>query len=153
MGNDCTVSDENVKDVEPIAVADLGSTVEVDSESPKAAAGTNLGLKAMMDDQDSEAGQFAISFLKKVIRLRGVRIDREQFLRAEFHKRGIAAADIDRAVAENPAVAGISPIMLDETAESAIDFETGKSTALSIAAGLPGGFGMIGTVPADITQY
>jgi hypothetical protein len=130
-----------------------GGTVEVDSEALNAEASTNPGLKALMDEQDSEAGQFAISFLKKVIRLRGVRIDREQFLRAELHKRGIAAAEIDRAVTENPAVAGISPIMLDEIAESAIDFETGKSTALSFAAGLPGGFGMIGTVPADITQY
>lgn len=43
--------------------------------------------------------------------------------------------------------------MLDDVAESVINFETGKSTALSFAAGLPGGFAMIGTVPADITQF
>lgn len=147
------MSDENDKCLEPIAVAHLESPIEVDSDGLTAEANTNLGIKAMMDEQDNEAGQFAISFLKKVIRLRGVRIDREQFLRAELHKRGIAATEIDRAVTENPAVAGISPIMLDEIAESVIDFETGKSTALSFAAGLPGGFGMVGTVPADITQY
>lgn len=107
----------------------------------------------MMDDQDREAEQFAIAFLKKVVRLRGVRIDRTQFLRAELHKKGVGTAAIDRAVSENPAVAGISPAMLDEIARSVIDFETGKSTALSFAAGLPGGLAMIGTVPADITQF
>ncbi|WP_460654010.1 hypothetical protein [Kribbella endophytica] len=107
----------------------------------------------MMDDQDREAEQFAIAFLKKVVRLRGVRIDRMQFLRAELHKKGVGTAAIDRAVSENPAVAGLSPALLDEIARSVIDFETGKSTALSFAAGLPGGLAMIGTVPADITQF
>ncbi|GAB2595146.1 hypothetical protein GCM10027269_57670 [Kribbella endophytica] len=106
-----------------------------------------------MDDQDREAEQFAIAFLKKVVRLRGVRIDRMQFLRAELHKKGVGTAAIDRAVSENPAVAGLSPALLDEIARSVIDFETGKSTALSFAAGLPGGLAMIGTVPADITQF
>ncbi|WP_051084625.1 hypothetical protein [Kribbella catacumbae] len=50
-------------------------------------------------------------------------------------------------------MAGISPAVLDEIARSVIEFETRKSTALSFAAGLPGGFAMIGTVPADITQF
>ena len=43
--------------------------------------------------------------------------------------------------------------MLDEIAASSIGFETRKSTALSFAAGLPGGFAMLGSVPADITQF
>jgi hypothetical protein len=153
MGMTCTVSDENDKGIEPIAVEDLGITVEVDNEGPNVDVGTNPCLNAMMDEQEGEAQQFAIAFLKKVIRLRGVRIDRAQFLKAELHKRGIGATQIDWAIRENPAVAGIPPVMLDEIAASAIDFETGKSTALSFAAGLPGGFAMIGTVPADITQF
>ncbi|WP_155853235.1 hypothetical protein [Arthrobacter sp. H14] len=147
------MSDENDKSVEPIEVEDLGITVEVDDEGLHGDEGSNPSITAMMDEQDREAEQFAVEFLKEVIRLRGVRIDRVQFLKAELHKRGIGPAEIDRAIRENPAVAGVSPVMLDEIAESAIDFETGKSTALSFAAGLPGGFAMIGTVPADITQF
>lgn len=115
--------------------------------------GVDPNINSMLNEQDREAEQFAIAFLKKVIRLRGVRIDRAQFLRAELHRRGIGAAAIDWAVSENPAVAGISPTMLDEIARNVIEFETGKSTAMSFAAGLPGGFAMIGTVPADITQF
>jgi hypothetical protein len=132
MGMMCAVSDENSRGIE---------------------AGVDPSINSMLDEQDREAEQFAIAFLKKVIRLRGVRIDRAQFLRAELHKRGIGAAAIARAISENPAVAGISPTMLDEIARSVIEFETRKSTALSFAAGLPGGFAMIGTVPADITQF
>lgn len=149
----CAVNEENDKGVEPIAVEGLVVPVGVDAEGPGAEDAANPGIQDMMNEQDREAEQFAIAFLKKVIRLRGVRIDRAQFLRAELHKRGVGSTTIDRAVTENPAVAGISPIMLDEIAVSAIDFETGKSTAMSFAAGLPGGFAMIGTVPADITQF
>lgn len=149
----CTVSDENDKDVEAIAVEDFRISVEIEDESLSLDESANPSLIAMMDEQDGEAQQFAIAFLKKVIRLRGVRIDRAQFLKAELHKRGIGATAIERAIRENPAAAGISPVMLDAIAASAIDFETGKSTALSFAAGLPGGFAMIGTVPADITQF
>lgn len=139
MGMMCAVSDENHKGIETVAA--------------QVAEDVDPSINSMLDEQDREAEQFAIAFLKKVIRLRGVRIDRAQFLKAELHKRGIGAAAIERAVNENPAVAGISPTMLDEIARSVIDFETSKSTALSFAAGLPGGFAMIGTVPADISQF
>lgn len=118
----------------------------VESEPPE-------GLSDTMQEQDREAVEFAAEFLKKVLRLRGVRIEREKFLRAELHKRGIAAAIIDRSIKENPAAAGITPVMLDEVAKDSIDFETRKSTSLSFAAGLPGGFAMIGTVPADLSQF
>lgn len=128
----CAVSDEEA------VVAEKSSTVQVDSESV---------------DLDEDAEQFAIAFLKKVVRLRGVRIDRGQFLRSELHKHGVGPAAIGQAVGENPAVAGISLALLDEIATSVIEFETRKSTALSFAAGLPGGFAMVGTVPADITQF
>ena len=147
------MSDENDKNIETIPLEELRVAVEVDNEGPGADDGADPSLTAMMDEQDGEAQLFAIEFLKKVIRLRGVRIDRAQFLKAELHRRGVGSAEIDIAIRESPAVAGISPVMLDEIAASAIEFETGKSTAMSFAAGLPGGFAMIGTVPADITQF
>ena len=103
--------------------------------------------------QDEEAIRYGTEFLKAVLRLRGVQIDREQFLASELHKRGVALQDIARAVEGNPASAGIPLETLDEIASAAISLETRKSSALSFAAGLPGGFAMLGTVPADVTQY
>ncbi|WP_432940752.1 hypothetical protein ACQPXM_32295 [Kribbella sp. CA-253562] len=147
------MGDENQKHVEKIVAGDSSETVDVENENLNVDEEADPSINSMLDQQDREAEQFAIAFLKKVVRLRGVRIDRVQFLRAELHKRGVGAAVIDRAVRKNPAVAGISPTMLDDIARSVIEFETGKSTALSFAAGLPGGFAMIGTVPADITQF
>ncbi|MFC9936001.1 MULTISPECIES: hypothetical protein [Micrococcaceae] len=110
-------------------------------------------LASMLKDQNLDAEQFATVFLKKVIRLRGVKIDREHFLTAELHKRGLSREQIERAVSTNPAAAGIGPEILDDIASNSIDFETRKSTALSFASGLPGGLFMFGTIPADITQF
>ncbi|MFC7456914.1 hypothetical protein ACFQS2_06940 [Brachybacterium sp. GCM10030267] len=103
--------------------------------------------------QDAEAISFAAEFLKKVIRIRGVRVDRSSFLRQELRKLGLDGATIDRAVATTPVQAGISIAQLDELAGASISFETNKAATLSFAAGIPGGFTMLATVPADITQY
>ena len=104
-------------------------------------------------DQDQQASVYAVFFLKKLVRLRGVRISREDFLRQELRKLHLSDAEIERAIASDPVSAGISRKLLDKLASDAISFETKKSTALSFAAGIPGGLAMLGTVPADLTQY
>ena len=104
-------------------------------------------------DQDQQASDYAVFFLKKLVRLRGVRISRDDFLRQELRKLHLGDAEIERAIASDPVSAGISRKLLDKLANDAISFETKKSTALSFAAGIPGGFAMLGTVPADLTQY
>ena len=108
---------------------------------------------SLPESEKAEAEEFAREFLVRVLRLRGVKIARDHFLRAELHSRGIGDASIARAVAENPAAAGIEPRMLDRIATEVVEFETRKSTAMSFAAGLPGGFAMLGTIPGDITQF
>lgn len=106
-----------------------------------------------MDKQDDEAIDYAVRFLKELIRLRGVSIDREHFLTTELEKKGASKEQIGLAVEKRPAEAGISREILDKIAAESISFETNKSSAMSFAAGLPGGFAMLGTIPADITQY
>lgn len=104
-------------------------------------------------EQDQQASVYAVFFLKKLVRLRGVRISREAFLRQELRKLHLSDAEIEHAIASDPVSAGISCRLLDKLANDAISFETKKSTALSFAAGIPGGLAMLGTVPADLTQY
>jgi len=43
--------------------------------------------------------------------------------------------------------------VITEVANTSISFETSKVTGISTLAGVPGGFAMIGTVPADLAQY
>ncbi|MGP5043762.1 hypothetical protein ACTXJR_06985 [Glutamicibacter ardleyensis] len=146
------MANENEIVVEDIDHVDAGADVNefapvIEDENPEE------GLKGLTEEQNREAEQFATVFMKKILRLRGVRIDRPQFLKAELHKRGFSPEQITGAIEGTPAGSGIPISVLDDIARSAIDFETRKSTSLSFFAGLPGGFAMIGTIPADITQF
>lgn len=140
---DAEKSVDEVFDAEPVELgADVPETGQADQS-----------INDLIGEQNREAEEFAKSFLKTVLRLRGVRIEREQFLRSELHKRGIAREVIDEAIATSPAAAGIDVVLLDDMVNAAIAFETRKSSALSFAAGLPGGFGLLATVPGDVTQF
>ena len=123
--------------------AELNDSVQEDVEE----------LRETLAQQDSEAEKYAIEFLKKVVRIRGVRITRDEFLRQELRKLHMSDEAIASAVDSNPVLAGVSLEELDKLAEDIISFETNKSAAMSFAAGLPGGFAMVGTIPVDLTQY
>jgi len=110
-------------------------------------------LRGYTNEQASEAEQRAIEFLTKAVRIPGVRIDRDRYLREALDKVKATHDVIDRALASSPAAAGVLLGVLDFLADEAISYETNKSAALSFAAGIPGGFAMLGTIPADLTQY
>ena len=103
--------------------------------------------------QQSEAEQRALEFLAKVVRVPGVRINREEFLRQELRKLHMDDDAIARAIDSNPLLAGVALTEIDRLAEEAISYETNKSAAISFVAGIPGGFAMLGTIPADLMQY
>lgn len=90
--------------------------------------------------------------LQAAVKLPGVWIDRTCFLRGELSKH-FDSKTVDKAVALNPAQAGISIVELEKIAQSSIALEAAKVTAFSAAAGIPGGLAMIGTIPADLIQY
>lgn len=90
--------------------------------------------------------------LAAAAKIPGVHIDRDSFLRSAL-KKYCDDATIEKAVAESPAAAQIPLTTIERLANDSINYETAKVTALSAAAGIPGGFAMIGTVPADTAQY
>ena len=136
---------------EPVGGVVAVTDVDADADGDVRAAAEELRL--MSEAQRREAEEYAWTFLNKVLRLKVVRIDRTHFLTSELHRRGVSDEIITTAVADSPAGAGISLDQLDEIALSTIRFETQKSTALSFAAGLPGGIAMVGAIPADVTQF
>ena len=103
--------------------------------------------------QQSAPEQRALEFLAKVVRVPGVRINREEFLRQELRKLHMSDDAIERAIDSNPLLAGVALTEIDRLAEDAISYETNKSAAISFVAGIPGGFAMLGTIPADLIQY
>ena len=121
-----------------------------DTTNARAHSGQPTGVAA---GQQPEAEQRALEFLAKVVRVPGVRVNRDEFLRQELRKLSLSDDAIARALGSSPVMAGVSLAQIDTLAEEAISYETNKSAAISFVAGIPGGFAMLGTIPADLMQY
>jgi hypothetical protein len=90
--------------------------------------------------------------LLQAVKIPGVKIDRSQFLKKELIKY-YSEKDVNLAIDRNPAFAGIEREKINIIASQIIDYETNKVSAISFAAGIPGGFAMAATIPADVAQY
>ncbi len=93
-----------------------------------------------------------IELLQKAAKLPGVAINREEFLKKELDNYCTDEV-IALAIKKNPAFADISRETINKIADEVIKSETTKVTSVSAAAGLPGGFAMAATMPADLVQY
>ncbi|MDM8292916.1 hypothetical protein [Faecalicoccus pleomorphus] len=82
----------------------------------------------------------------------GIRIQLEDFLRAEFMKK-FPKDTIEKAIASTPAQSGIPIEDINEIADQVIQYERNCVSGISAALGVPGGFSMVATIPTDIVQY
>lgn len=85
--------------------------------------------------------------LKTAASIPTVRISRDRFLAREL-KRFCTQEQIKIAIENNPAYAGIPVETIDIIAKGCINYETNQVSAISFAAGIPGGLAMFGTIPA-----
>ncbi|WP_316668921.1 hypothetical protein [uncultured Propionibacterium sp.] len=92
------------------------------------------------------------ALIRQAVRVPGVAVDRDVWLRKEL-KLHCPPDVVERAVAESPHAAGIPDELVERLATKAIRFETGKAAGISLVTGLPGGFALLGTIPADMAQY
>jgi hypothetical protein len=80
-----------------------------------------------------------------------VRINRETFLRSQFDKI-YSEEMVSRVVESGPYEAGVPQKVITKLAQSTIKQETMVTSLTSAAAGIPGGFALLATVPADAIQ-
>lgn len=81
----------------------------------------------------------------------GVKVDRDDFLKKEL-KNYCSPEQLNLAISSRP-INGVSKEIIDRIANACINSHTTKVTTISAVAGIPGGFAMAGTIPADIAQY
>lgn len=86
------------------------------------------------------------------LKVPGIKINREAFLRKELFKR-FPQEVIDDAVAYNPLHAKIPQEDIEKIADEVIQYERVCVSGISAALGTPGGVAMVATIPADIAQY
>ena len=82
----------------------------------------------------------------------GIKVNRSSFLQEQLSTYGISQDTISQCIMENP-IKYIELEKLDAMAKACITNHTIQVTSISAAAGIPGGFAMIGTLPADTAQY
>lgn len=90
--------------------------------------------------------------LAKVIKLPGIKINRREFLIEELSKY-FSKNIVEKAVIENPAIAGIDVEDMKQIASKCIREELFRTTLISTVIGIPGGAVIAGTILVDVTQY
>lgn len=90
--------------------------------------------------------------IEKALLIPGVKVNRDEFLKQTFAKRKNSSV-LTEILRRGPYEAGIPINELDNLSKSIIQKRTLTSTSLSFGAGIPGGFALAGTIPADIIQF
>src|SRR5205823_5509442 len=92
------------------------------------------------------------SVLRTALGLPGVKIDRKAFLRRALSKH-VTEKVLQSAIDTSPAKAGVSKNTIRRIATASIKWHRAGVSSVSFASGLPGGWWIAGTVPADMTQF
>ena len=126
-------------------IIDAGSTAK---DSVKKA------MDAVMAQLDANGdGKVGIEdIIVLAIKSPGVYINRAKFLQNELFKNHPQNI-IDKAIQTTPALAGIAAEEIDSIADEVIKRERTAVSGISAALGVPGGWVMAATIPADIAQY
>jgi hypothetical protein len=90
--------------------------------------------------------------LNAALKMPGAKVNRDDFLRTTFAKY-YSDETIEKAIATRPALAGIPASAITTFAKSSIAWHRSGVSAISLMTGLPGGWWIAGTVPADLTQF
>ena len=126
------------------AVSVAGKTKELASKSQEAVYG------ALDQNGDGEVNIEDVILMG--LRVPGIRVNREQFLRKELQSKCTPEV-IEKAVSSTPLRAGIPQELINRIADEVIQYERVCVSGISAALGMPGGVAMAATIPADIAQY
>jgi len=93
-----------------------------------------------------------LDILGNVAKIPGVKVDRRAFLSEDF--KMVCSDDELRNILENGVKsAEVSLLTLDTVSGRVIKKHASLAIGASFLAGLPGGFALLGTIPADVLQY
>ncbi|MCI5904990.1 MAG: SHOCT domain-containing protein [Oscillospiraceae bacterium] len=104
-----------------------------------------------MENQNDVAKEYALgTVITKAVQLPGVKVNRREFLTKTFASDTNRITDI---VDNGPIAANYTQEELSKISHKLILQRTSESSAVSFAAGIPGGVAMVATIPADVLQF
>ena len=90
--------------------------------------------------------------LTAALKIPGVNVNRDTYLKKEL-EHFYSAETVDYVIKNGLENSKVDKKVLDKIAKAAINYHTTMATGLSFAAGLPGGWWMAATIPADLAQF
>lgn len=90
--------------------------------------------------------------LTAALKIPGVNVNRDNYLKKEL-EHFYSAETVDYVIKNGLENSKVDKKVLDKIAKAAINYHTTMATGLSFAAGLPGGWWMAATIPADLAQF
>lgn len=129
-------------------------TTETEASSEMSEKGLQKAKKAIINAIDENGnGEIDIEdVIIKGLKIPGIRINRAEFLQKQLFKL-YPQEVIDVAISESPMKANIPVKEIDKIADEVIKYERNYVSGISAALGIPGGWAMVATIPADIAQY
>ena len=101
----------------------------------------------------NEASQKFEVMLINALKIPGVKVDRDKFLKEIFVSKAKSDEQFRKVIIEGPVKAGFGQIELNKIASSIISKRTAQSASVSFAAGIPGGLAIAATIPGDVLQF
>lgn len=148
-----TENNSEKKKLNPQKIAgDIGQFAAVAADKAKGVATKSQQAIVETIDQNHNGEIDIEDIIIMGLRVPGIRIDRTAFLQKEL-KNKVPQEMIDEAIASYPLRAHVPPEMIDAIADEVIKYERTRVSGISAALGIPGGFAMAATIPADIAQY
>lgn len=92
------------------------------------------------------------SLIKTSLSLPGAKIKRGSFLRKELSSR-FDENVVNNAILNSPAKSGINKDQIKKISKGCIKYHRAGVSSVSFLSGLPGGWWIAGTVPADLSQF
>lgn len=129
----------------------MENTIEQVSEKEPKELTEEEQIQLMAEEWSAEQKKRVEDFLIRAAALPGIRVDRVKFLHNLLKKN--YPDETWTAIRSTPAEAGLSPETLDKLADQVIRSETVSLCGISAASGIPKGWLILVSLPADIAQY
>lgn len=105
----------------------------------------------MSEKENAVAKQMLLEeVITNAVQIPGVKVNRKQFLAEQFASK---VNNLEEVLDKGPIEAGVSRANIALLSKKLILTRTSQSSVASFVAGIPGGFAMAATIPADILQF
>ena len=111
-----------------------------------------IKIEAEVSEEDTTTSQVWNKLMGAALVLPGAKVNRTKFLTSQLRSH-CSEEQVQVAIKSRPATAGVSKGTIDRLADGCINSHLLKTSAISFATGIPGGWAMAGSIPTDLVNF